>query len=254
MRADKFFAGKYGSRTKAQEILKAGLILRAGKPLLPKDEVTEGDVFLFLDEGNRFVSAGGKKLEKGLSFFSESVSGEVAVDLGASTGGFTQCLLRRGAKRVFCVDVGESQLDKSLLSDERVVVMDRTNARYLTAERFSESVSVVTGDLSFISLRLIVPAICSFLQDGGRAFLLFKPQFECEGKGLGDNGILPVKLHKRLLSDFYDFCLESGLIPQNIVNAPIVEKKNVEYVIFLRKGGKPLGKDLFLKRAGEISD
>lgn len=252
MRADKFFAEKFGSRTKAQRALEKGLILRAGKPLSSKDEVREEDVFTFLSEEEEFVSNGGYKLARGFSAFGEIVNGLVVADLGASTGGFCDCLLQRGAQRVYCVDVGTSQLDPRLASDLRVVVMDGTNARYLNAESFPERVDCVTADLSFISLRLVLPAIFAILPEGGRAFILFKPQFECEGKGIGKSGILPVSEHEHLLADFHGFCCEIGLAPEDIVNAPIRPKKNVEYVLFLRKGGAPLSKAEFLRRASNF--
>lgn len=245
MRADKFFAERFGSRTKAKEMLKSGRILRGGRPLSPDDEVREGEEFLFLD-GLDFVSNGGKKLERGLSSFGESVEGRTVADLGASTGGFTDCLLRRGARRVYCVDVGESQLDARIAADPRVVVMDRTNARYLTRASFPEPVDDVVSDLSFISLRLILPAVCDILPTGGRAFVLFKPQFECGGKGLGKSGILPVSRHAALLSSFYDFASALFLAPAGIVNAPIVPRKNIEYLILLKKGLAGIPRDAFL--------
>ncbi len=254
MRADKFFAEKYGSRTKAQNILKEGLILRGGVPLQPKDEIEDEKDLVFLVGEDRFVSSGGKKLEKALAFFRQSVANEIAADLGASTGGFTHCLLLRGVKKVYCVDVGDSLLDNKIAADPRVAVMDKTNARYLTKEDFPEEITLVTGDLSFISLRLILPAVCEILPYGGRAFLLFKPQFECGGKGLNGSGILPFKRHKELLSEFYDFCGQTALSPQDIVAAPVVAKKNIEYVIFFRKRVKSMPKDVFLRNAAEISD
>lgn len=121
MRADKYFAEKFGSRTKAKEALLRGCVLRDGKPVSPADDVTPGQAFTFVGE-NGFVSNGGSKLERGLSVFGEEVKGDVYIDLGASTGGFTDCLLRRDARRVYCVDVGESQLHGSIASDPRVVV------------------------------------------------------------------------------------------------------------------------------------
>lgn len=254
MRADKYFSEKFGSRTKAQEILKEGLVLLNGKPVRPKDEVSGTEAFVFLENERRFVSAGGKKLEKALVCFGQDADGEVAADLGASTGGFTHCLLMRNVAKVYCVDVGESQLDERLLRDERVVVMDKTNARYLTAQSFPEPVSLVTGDLSFISLKLVLPAVKDILRENGRAFLLFKPQFECNGKKLNGNGILSVKYHATLLSEFYDHCLEIGLYPQNIVNAPLVPKKNVEYVVFLKKNADALKKTEFLRRAAQLTE
>lgn len=251
MRADKFFADKFSSRTKAKEALAAGRILRNGKALSPSDEVKETDSFTIL-EGDGFVSNGGKKLERGLCFFHADVEGKVIADLGASTGGFTDCLLKRGAKRVFCVDVGEDQLASELKGNARVTIMDRTNARYLERSSFSEPVDDVVSDLSFISLRLVLPAIAKILPEGGRAFLLFKPQFECGGVGLGKSGILPRSRHAPLLDAFYEFACGMDLAPQGIVNAPVVEGKNLEYILFLQKGARPIEKYKFFMQSNNI--
>lgn len=247
MRADKFFAERFGSRTKAKEALAAGRILRNGKPLSPADEVSECDAFTVL-EGDDFVSAGGKKLERAFEVFSFCAEGKVFADLGASTGGFTECLLRHGAKRVYCVDVGESLLDARIAEDARVTVFDRTNARYLTPERFPEPLDGVVSDLSFISLRLVLPAVFGILPEGGEAVVLFKPQFECGKGAVGKSGILPVGKHRELLSGFYDFCVDGGLAPLNAVNAPVLPKKNVEYVVLLKKNRPPIPKAEFLRR------
>lgn len=252
MRADKFFSEKFGSRTKAQQALLRGLVLRNGLPVSPKDDVSGDEAFVFLSEEVGFVSNGGFKLERALSCFRASVEGVVAADLGASTGGFCDCLLQHGAKKVYCVDVGKSQLDPRLASDPRVIVMDETNARYLSCASFPEKIDVVTADLSFISLRLILPALSSVLCEEGRAFVLFKPQFECGGMGLGKSGILPVRLHAELLSDFYDFAVGLGLSVRDIVNAPIRPKKNVEYVIFLDRGGFSVGRGRFLELSADL--
>ena len=248
MRADKYFKEYFGSRSKAQNALGRGLVLRRGKPLSPSDEVREGDEFTFL-EGDRFVSNGGLKLEQGLSVFQEDVRGCTVLDLGSSTGGFCDCLLRRGAKKVYCVDVGEGLLDPLLAQDERVVVMDNTNARYLSPADFPEQFDCLTSDLSFISLRLVLPVARELLKNDGRAFVLFKPQFECEGRGLGKSGILPVRFHAELLSQFYDFCTALDFAPANIVNAPVRQKKNIEYIVSLRKGSAPVPKEEFMRRA-----
>lgn len=253
MRADKFFAEKFGSRTKAKDALEKGLVLRAGKPVSPSDSVTEADDFIFLS-ADSFVSGGGKKLARGLDAFGESVEGIVFADLGASTGGFTDCLLKRGAKRVYCVDVGESQLDSRISGDSRVVVMDRTNARYLAPEDFPEQIGGVVSDLSFISLKLVLPAVVKILPENGNAFVLFKPQFECGGKGLGKSGILPQKFHGELLRDFYSFCTAQGLAPLNIVNAPLRERKNVEYVVHLKKSGTAIPEWEFIHKISEIHE
>lgn len=249
MRADKFFADRYGSRTKAAEAIRQGLILRDQKELSPDDEVCETDEFTFIAPRERFVSNGGYKLSRALDVFRQSVEGLVLCDLGASNGGFTDCLLQRGAKKVFCVDVGKSQLHETLRNDDRVVVMDETNARYLTRNHFPVSIDAVVSDLSFISLRLILPSIFDILSDGGLAFVLFKPQFECEGKGIGKSGIVPIGNHKILLERFYKFACDMKLAPVNIVNAPIREKKNIEYIILLQRNGIPIKIDDFLNKA-----
>ena len=183
--------------------------------------------------------------------FSQSVEGGVFADLGASTGGFCEVLLSRGARRVYAVDVGKDQLAPSVASDPRVIVMDETNARYLRREDFDLPLDGIVSDLSFISLSYVLPVISELLDDAGRAFVLFKPQFECGGVGLKKGGILPVKMHGALLSQFYDQCLAVQLAPQGIVNAPIHAHKNVEYIVFLKKGGVPIAREQFLRRAQE---
>lgn len=252
MRADKFFAERYGSRTKAQTVLARGLILKNGKPLAPDGEVNGTERFTFLESEQNYVSNGGYKLARGLETFGADVSGKVFADLGASTGGFTDCLLQNGAKRVYCVDVGKSQLDARIEKDPRVVVMDETNARFLRAEHFPEPLDGAVCDVSFISLKLILPAVANILSCKARAYVLFKPQFECEGRGLGKRGILPVSLHMPLLKDFYAFCVSARCAPQNIVNAPLRAKKNVEYVVELEIDGNPIPEWDFLRRAEKI--
>ncbi len=251
MRADKFFAEKFGSRTKAKDRLLRGLIYADGKCLSPDSEITGGESFQYAEETS-FVSRGGDKLERGLSVFGESVEGCVFADFGASTGGFTDCLLRRGAKKVYCIDVGENQLDTSLRTDPRVVIMDKTNVRYLTCRDFEESLDGIVSDLSFISLRLVLPVVARLFSGRQRAFMLFKPQFEC-GKGkVGKSGILPVRLHENLLSEFYDFSRSLGLNIRNVVNAPLRGGKNVEYVLYLSPCDLALDKQEFLRRAADF--
>lgn len=252
MRADKFLAEKYGSRSKAAEALKRGLVLCNAKPLSPDSNLDGLEALTFISPDEYYVSNGGYKLARGLDVFGEEVTGLVVADLGASTGGFCDCLLQRGAKRVYCVDVGERQLAPSIAEDARVVVMDKTNARYLTAQSFSERIDCVVSDLSFISLKLVLPAISGLLPPEGKAFLLFKPQFECEREGIGKNGIVPLKRHISLLDSFYDCANGYSLAPRGIVNAPVREKKNVEYVVFLQKNAKPLEKTEFLRRSSKI--
>jgi len=251
MRADKYFSEKFGSRNKAKEKLVRKLIYANGVCLSPDSEVTGGETFAFLEE-NDFVSRGGDKLERGFGVFTFDVKGKIFADLGASTGGFTDCLLRRGAKRVYCVDVGDNQLAPALRSDPRVVVMENTNARYLTKASFPEQLDGIVSDLSFISLKLILPVIKDLLPEHKQAVLLFKPQFECGGKGLGKSGILPTRYHNALLTDFYAFCLSLSFYPQSVVNAPIRPKKNVEYIVLLSTDGPPLPLHEFIRQAEDF--
>lgn len=249
MRLDKYLAGHgFSSRTKAARALERGRVLVNGKAGKASQEVTEADQIEILQEQVSFVSEGGFKLYKALEDFSEEVKGCVCIDLGASTGGFTDCLLKSGVKCVYAVDVGESQLDVALAADPRVRVMDRRNARYLTKEDFPEQADVVTADLSFISLEYILPVIAGLLEEGGRAFVLIKPQFECCGKGQDKHGIVKdKKLHESIVNKICASAKALALAPQKLTNAPLRERKNTEYVLLLKKGAKSAERDALLR-------
>ncbi len=226
---------KYPSRNKASEAIERGEVLYNGKQCKPSQIVTDFNKITYLSGAN-FVSNGAFKLEKALTDFNFDVSGMTFADIGASNGGFTQCLLNHGAKKVFAIDVGESQLDKSLQSNKNVVVIDNFNARNLTKNTLGELVDGVVADVSFISLAYILDAIHAVLTDNGYAFLLIKPQFECGKEYLGKSGI--VKNPRARLNaclKIYNYCLNIGLVPTNFTVAPIREKKNVEYIIMLQK-------------------
>ena len=153
MRADKFFAEKFGSRTKSAEAIEKGWVLINGKAIKPKSEIKETDLITFIEPEERFVSNGGYKLDRAIKTFSFACEGKVFVDIGASTGGFTDCLLQNDAKRVYTVDVGESLLHERLLEDSRIVQMENMNARYLKKSDFPEKIDGIVTDVSFISLR-----------------------------------------------------------------------------------------------------
>ena len=238
MRADKYFAERFGSRTKAAEELTAGRILRGGKPLSPKDEVKPGDEFEFVAAEERFVSGGGYKLSKALKEFLYDCAGKTFADIGASTGGFTDCLLQNGAAKVFAVDVGESLLDERLKNDSRVVSMENVNARYLKAEDFPCELDGIVADVSFISLKHIFPVISAILREGKDAFVLIKPQFECENKGIGKSGIVKKTEHKKIVKKVLGYAAENELLPMEITNAPLKKGKNIEYVLHLKKSDK----------------
>ncbi len=238
MRADKYFAEKFGSRTKAAEAVERGLVLVNGKTVKAKSEIKETDVISFVEPKESFVSNGGYKLDRGFKAFGYRCDGKVFADIGASTGGFTDCLLQYGASKVFAVDVGESLLHETLAGDERIVSMENVNARYLQKEDFPQQLDGVVADVSFISLRLIFPVIKQILKADGDAFVLIKPQFECEKKHIGKSGIVSTSAHVEIVKKIVGYLAESGLFPCNIVNAPVRKGKNIEYILHIRTNEK----------------
>ena len=234
MRADVFFAEKFGSRTKAAEAIEKGLVLLNGKQIKAKTEVKEADVITFVEAEELFVSNGGYKLDRAIKTFHFDCKEKIFADIGASTGGFTDCLLQYGAAKVYAIDVGESLLHESLLDDSRIVQMENTNARYLQKEDFSDEVDGVVTDVSFISLRLIFPVIKEILKNDGDAFVLIKPQFECEKKHIGKSGIVTPSAHAEIVRKVLKYLSDCELYPYGIVNAPIRKGKNVEYILHIR--------------------
>jgi 23S rRNA (cytidine1920-2'-O)/16S rRNA (cytidine1409-2'-O)-methyltransferase len=182
-----------------------------------------------------YVSRGGLKLAGALDHFGVQPAGRAAADLGASTGGFTDCLLQRGAARVFAVDVGYGQLAWRLRCDPRVVVMDRTNARALRA--LPEPIDLVVGDLSFIGLRLVLPAVAALLADGGEAVLLIKPQFEAEGEGLAPGGLVADPLQRAaIIEKVLGEAVEAGFAVLGTVDSSLrgARSGNLEALVHLR--------------------
>ena len=243
MRADKYFAEKFGSRTKAAEALEKGLVLVNGRPPKPKEEIRETDEIVFIAPDEYYVSNGGYKLARALRVFSYDCKGKIFADIGASTGGFTDCLLQSGAKKVYAVDVGESLLHPDLQNDDKVISLENINARYLTKEDFSDKIEGVTADVSFISLKLILPAISAVLAENGSAFVLVKPQFECEKKNIGKSGIVHPSAHPKIVEKVLNYCREAALYPFGIVNAPVRKGKNLEYVLYLKNTVSQAKKD-----------
>lgn len=186
--------GLVESRTRAQARILAGQVFFGERRVEKVGELVPEGATLRVTELERYCSRGGKKLEGALADLGIDVSGVVAVDVGASTGGFTDCLLQHGATRVYAVDVGHGQLAEKLRTDARVTVMDRTNARHLQKSSFSEPISLVVVDASFISLDKLLPAIAEFLPSSGRLVALIKPQFEVgreeatRGRGVVSDG------------------------------------------------------------------
>lgn len=241
------------SREKAKRAIMAGLVRVNGQVARKaSDTVREGDT-LALDATEKFVSRGGYKLEHALEHFGLAVRGLTAVDLGASTGGFTDCLLQRGAACVFAVDVGQGQLAWKLRNDPRVVVLEKTNARELTAAKLAAAlpaadgrppatvaVALVVADCSFISLRKILPAAAALLAPGGRIVALIKPQFEA-GKAEADKGegvITDPAVHARVLAELETFTRAElpGLAWRGVTESPLLGPAgNKEFLVLLEQ-------------------
>lgn len=236
MRADRYLAERFGSRTKAASAIAEGRVLINGRVVDASYEVKDGDSVTVKEAEESFVSNGGYKLSKALKDFSFSVKDKVFADLGASNGGFTDCLFQNGAKKVYCIDVGESQLDQSL-KDKNIVIYDNFNARNLTASLFSEPLDGIVIDVSFISLTYVLKQAAEVLAEGKHIIALVKPQFECEKRSVGKRGVLkdPAE-HRRILKKIYDFADKCGLAALNLTNAPVKEGKNKEYLYLFEKG------------------
>jgi 23S rRNA (cytidine1920-2'-O)/16S rRNA (cytidine1409-2'-O)-methyltransferase len=230
------------SREKAQRAVMAGQVLVNGQPgRKPSDPVKPADD-LSLAVREKYVSRGGLKLEHALNHFHLQVQGCLAVDLGASTGGFTDCLLQAGASRVYAVDVGQGQLAWRLRSDPRVVVMEKTNARHLRPEHFPPpfpGADLIVIDCSFISLRKILPPAIAFLRPSGKILALIKPQFEA-GKAEADRGrgvISDPLLHERVIEEIREFvATQSGLAWRGVTESPLLGPAgNKEFLALIEK-------------------
>ncbi len=232
------------SREKAKRAVMAGQVRINDRPAQkPSDTVKPADK-LSLAAGEKYVSRGGQKLEHALTHFGLDVSGWTAIDLGASTGGFTDCLLQRGAAKVYAVDVGQGQLAWKLRSDPRVIVMEKTNARHLTPVHFSPPFTpadLVVIDCSFISLRKILPPAVALLRPHGRIVALIKPQFEA-GKAEADKGagvIADPAIHERVLCGLREFVsAQSALHWRDVTESPLLGPAgNKEFLVLIENLG-----------------
>lgn len=213
------------SRSQAANAIAEGRVLIGGIPAQkPSLLVEDGALVEVIQKDTRFVSRAGYKLDAALTAFGIEVSNMTAVDLGASTGGFTDCLLQRGTSFVYAVDVGSGQLDESLLADARVKNMENTNARYLARDAFDKKIDIVVTDVSFISQRLLYPAVADILPEGGIFVSLIKPQFEVGRSKVGKGGIVkdPTgKLFRGVLAELTAEGKRHGLILQKYIDSPI---------------------------------
>ncbi len=233
---DKGFAE---SRERAKAYIMAGHIYVNGqKETKSGTSVAEDAALEIRGETLPYVSRGGWKLEKALRVFPLDVKDAVCIDCGASTGGFTDVLLKNGAAKVYSVDVGYGQLAWSLRNDPRVVCMERTNIRYVTHEQIPEEMDIAVADLSFISLRLVLPAICSLLKPGAPMVCLVKPQFEAGKEKVGKKGVVrDPAVHAEVLREFLRYAPECGFGVKGLDFSPIRGPEgNIEYLAWLEKG------------------
>jgi len=223
------------SRSQAQKLVMAGQVRVNDQVVLKPADRFSDEVIIVVDRGPRFVSRGGEKLEAALTAFGlEAINGRVCVDVGASTGGFTDCLLQHGAGKVYAIDVGYGELHWKLRNDPRVIVMERTNARYV--DGFPEAVSLVTIDASFISLRILLPVVRGWFQASGEVVALIKPQFEAGRHEVsrGDGVIQDPLIHRRVLTEILDFVREQQWAVQGLIRSPLKGPKgNIEFLVHL---------------------
>ena len=239
MRLDKAIADKglAKSRESAKKLITRGLVLVNGKPVIkPSAEVNEKDDDIsVVGELCRYVGRGGLKLEGALKAFDVDIKGYICADIGASTGGFTDCMLQNGAAFVYAVDVGHGQLDEKLLKDSRVANIEGVNARYITPDLFDKKPMLMTCDLSFISLRLVIDKLVPCLAEGGYIITLIKPQFEVGKANIGKNGIVKdKKVHISMLLELSCFFNSIGLNMRGFIHSPIKGGDgNIEYIALL---------------------
>lgn len=233
-----FEKGFAESREKAKAIIMAGQVYvnnqKCDKCGVSYDENLPLEV---RGDTQRYVSRGGYKLEKAMNSFPITLTDKVTMDIGASTGGFTDCMLQNGATKVYSVDVGYGQLAWKLRQDERVVNLERTNMRYVTHEQVPDKIDFFSVDVSFISLKLILPVARELLSDNGEGVCLIKPQFEAGKDKVGKNGVVRDKnVHIEVVNTIIDFCLNNGFDVLGLDYSPIKGPQgNIEYLIHIRK-------------------
>lgn len=234
-----FDLGLAESRERAKTTVMSGLVFvngqRADKPGMQVSPDVNVEV-----KGTAlpYVSRGGLKLEKALNVFPIDVNGKVSIDCGASTGGFTDVLLKNGAAKVYSVDVGYGQLAWSLRNDERVVNMERTNIRYISSEQIPEPLDICVMDLSFISVKLVLPAVCALLKDDAQLVCLIKPQFEAGREEVGKKGVVRDKaVHLSVIESVLSFAPTVGMTVMGLDFSPIKGPEgNREYLCYMKKG------------------
>ena len=233
--------GMAQSREKAKAMIMAGMVLVDGQRE-DKPGTSFSDTVDITLKGKplAYVSRGGLKLEKAVGAFALDLSGKVCMDVGSSTGGFTDCMLQNGAVKVYAVDVGYGQLDWKLRNDPRVVCMEKTNIRYLSADALAERPSFVSIDVSFISLTKVLPVVYERMDESGEVVALIKPQFEAGREKVGKKGVVrDPAVHKEVIRKVVSFAEETGFVPSALDFSPVKGPEgNIEYLFYFQKTGE----------------
>ncbi|WP_425448588.1 TlyA family RNA methyltransferase [Dethiothermospora halolimnae] len=241
VRLDKLLVDKniIESREKAKKYIKTGNILVNGKKIRkPSTKINEESSIEIINDPIPYVGRGGLKLEKALRTFDISCKDKVAMDIGASTGGFTDCMLKNGATKVYAIDVGHGQLANKLKDDKRVINMEGRNIRYVKLEDLEELADFVTIDVSFISLKLVLPKVIEITKANVDVVALVKPQFEAGKEKVGKKGVVKdLKVHKEVLNDINSFCIDNNLTIIDLTYSPIKGGEgNIEYLAHIKRG------------------
>ncbi len=238
-----FEQGYAPSREKAKALIMAGIVYVNNQKVDKAGfELKEGDVLEVRGKTLQYVSRGGLKLEKAMQEFPITLEGKVCMDVGASTGGFTDCMLQNGAVKVYSVDVGYGQLAWKLRIDERVVNLERTNFRYATREQIPDEIDFASVDVSFISLKHILPNLNTLLAPDGQAVCLIKPQFEAGKEKVGKKGVVrDLNVHLEVVENVINLAVENGFSVMGLQFSPIKGPEgNIEYLIYLNKSANPI--------------
>ena len=233
--------GLAASRERARQMIKGGFIYLNGKQALKTScNVNENDKIDIIGETLKFVSRGGIKLEYAVKAFGLDFNGLTAIDMGASTGGFSDCMLQGGAEKIYAVDVGSGQLHEKIKNNPKVINMEQVNIRDMLFEDIGEKVDFISIDTSFISLKLILPKAFMFIKESGNIVALIKPQFEAGRANIGKGGIVKdKKIHGKVVKDIFDFVTQNGFTPVNIVPSPITGGDgNKEYLMHIKRQGE----------------
>ncbi|MBR3933879.1 MAG: TlyA family RNA methyltransferase [Clostridia bacterium] len=230
--------GLIESREKAKALIMSGIVyVNNQKAMKAGDKIKDGDQIEIRGQKLPFVSRGGLKLDKAVKVFDLSLKDKVCMDIGASTGGFTDCMLQNDAKKVYAVDVGYGQLAWKLRSDDRVVNMERTNIRYIDFDLITDEIDFISIDVAFISLKLVLPVAFKLLKQTGELVALIKPQFEAGKEEVGKKGVVrDISIHRKVINEILEFSLETGFSVLNLEYSPIKGPEgNIEFLLYLKK-------------------